>query len=415
MHKNIVKCINNFISPFQHGFMPKRSTVTNLACFSQFVSEVLDSQGQVDVIFTDFRKAFDRIDHYILLAKLEGFGCTPALIQLIKSYLIGRENRVRYANFVSNPFWPNSGVPQGSNLGPLLFLLFINDLPDSLNCYKLLFADDLKLFTNISSSDNCLILQNDLNSLTTWCDLNRLDLNIPKCNVLSFTRRHNILLYQYQINNEVLNRINKFKDLGVVFDQKFTFNDHILDIIAKSYNSYGFIYRNCKEFTNLRTLQLLYCSLIRTRLEYAALIWFPIYRCYIDQLEYVQRKFLKFLSFLTDGFYPPRGSDHQILLSRFNFASLETRRTCIIVAFLYNLVNHNLDCSWLLEKINYAVPRVSSRQNLTFSYFTGRSNVFLRSPIVLMCRHFNFICSSCDIHYNSKSFILNQIVKYVNS
>jgi hypothetical protein len=120
LYKRIYAGVKNYISPHQHGFVERRSTLTNLAYFSQYVSEAIDSKYQVDVLYTDFQKAFDQIDHFILLRKLELF----------------------------LSFTPTSGVPQGSNLGPLLFLLFINDMVNVITCEKLLFADDLKLFIN---------------------------------------------------------------------------------------------------------------------------------------------------------------------------------------------------------------------------------------------------------------------------
>lgn len=153
---NSVKCI---ISPEQHGFMHKRSTTTNLACFTQYVSQSIDKRGQVDVIYTDFQKAFDQIDHYVLIEKLSRIGFSSKLILLMRSYLFGRNQHVEYLNIKSRQFSPTSGVPQGSNLGPLLFLIFINDLTETISCEKLLFADDMKIFYTINSINDCISLQ----------------------------------------------------------------------------------------------------------------------------------------------------------------------------------------------------------------------------------------------------------------
>ena len=184
MYKGIYFPVKTLVSPEQHGFVEKRSTITNLAYFSQFVSEAIDRKSQVDVIYTDFQKAFDQIDHFILLNKLHHFGFTQSLLSLLESYLFNRVQFVKYRNFHSSNFSPTSGVPQGSNLGPLLFLLFINDIVDEIHCEKLLYADDMKLFFEIIPVGNCLALQSDLDQLLEWCKENRLTLNMSKCNII---------------------------------------------------------------------------------------------------------------------------------------------------------------------------------------------------------------------------------------
>ena len=180
IYKHIYFQIKSLLATEQHGFVDKRSTVTNLACFSQFVSEVIDKQGQVDVVYTDFQKAFDQIDYYILLNKLQSYGFTQSLLSLLESYLLNRVQFVRYCNFYSSSFSPTSGVPQGSNLGPLLFLIFINDIVDDISCGKLLFADDMKLYLEIRAPGDALTLQKNLDIISNWCAQNRLTLNVSK-------------------------------------------------------------------------------------------------------------------------------------------------------------------------------------------------------------------------------------------
>ena len=151
LYCDIYNSTKHMISPYQHGFQQKKSTITNLTSFSQYVCEILDNRGQCDVIYTDFTKACDQIDHLILVEKLNRLGFSNSLIKLFQSYLHEREHVVKYRNFISKSFFPSSGVPQGSNLGPLLFLLFINDLADVAGCKKLMFADDFQLYTEIES------------------------------------------------------------------------------------------------------------------------------------------------------------------------------------------------------------------------------------------------------------------------
>jgi hypothetical protein len=143
--------ITNFISPQQHGFLKKRSTVTNLACFSQYVSESINQGSQVDTIYTDFSKAFDRVDHRLIISKLDMFGISNKVLHLLQSYLFNRQQFVSYNGFSSFLYHSTSGIPQGSNLGPLLFICFINDLPSALTCGSLLYADDNKMYSTINN------------------------------------------------------------------------------------------------------------------------------------------------------------------------------------------------------------------------------------------------------------------------
>jgi hypothetical protein len=409
LYKRIYAGVKNYISPHQHGFVERRSTLTNLAYFSQYVSEAIDSKYQVDVLYTDFQKAFDQIDHFILLRKLEQFGFDNSLLALFQSYLLDRRHYVTYQNFVSKSFTPTSGVPQGSNLGPLLFLLFINDMVNVITCEKLLFADDLKLFIRIESDSDFNLLQNNLDAVVEWSSRNRLSLNTAKCFVSSYSRIRSVKEHTYIIDQHRLERVYKFKDLGVTFDTELNFNDHLNNIVSKALKTYGFIFRNCKDFSNPKTLLLLYTSLIRSQLEYCSLIWYPIYITNINELEKVQRKFLKLLSFQLDGVYPIRNYDNNMLLGRFKLKSLYTRRVNAVVSFLYKLVHHKIDCSFLLSKISFHVPRMNSRNYTTFYIPSYRTNVLLKSPIILMCNNFNRFATRCDIHFDSLKTILDAV------
>lgn len=411
LYHHIYSAVKSHISPHQHGFMEKRSTVSNLACFKQFVAEVIDDGGQVDVIYTDFQKAFDQIDHFALLQKLKSFGFSEALLSLFSSYLRDREQFVKYQNFISRVFVPSSGVPQGSNLGPLLFLIFINDIVNGVVSERLLFADDLKLFLRVVSVSDAALLQRDIEAIEGWCIANRLYLNVSKCKVMTFSKKRSVVVYPYIMSGSILQRCDSVKDLGVTFDPKLDFSHHRANIVSQSYKMYGMIYRNCGEFRNCDALKTLYFALIRSRLEYCSVIWYPYYKAHIHSIELVQRRYLKFLSFLEDGVYPIRGIDYTLLLTRFSFISLETRRTISVIKLLHNILNNNLDCSYLLSKINFFVPRSPSsvRRPITFYNQTSRTNILFHSPVSLMCYEFNKFSSKCDINFHSIKFIILQI------
>lgn len=411
LYKQIYSSVKYLISPYQHGFIEKRSTITNLTIFSQFVSEAINDKTQVDVIYTDFQKAFDQIDHYILLNKLHKLGFSNSLLCLLRSYIFDRCQFVRYRNFSSNKFYPTSGVPQGSNLGPLLFILFINDITNYITVEKLLFADDLKLYTKVKSDEDCLILQKNIDLLAIWCERNKLRLNVSKCVVNTYTNKLNAVTYSYKIGDKQLRRSDTVKDLGIIFDKKFTFIDHINYIVTKSYKMYGFIYRNCSNFSNIKALCCLYKSLVRSILEYGVLVWYPIFNNHIKQIESVQRKFLKFLCYLQDGVYPVQGFDHVVLLSRFQLKSLSSRRIVTSIKFLVKLTNNDIDCLELLSNLNFNVPQVSTRFHSTFYVNFNRTNVLRKSPISIMCELCNNYTNSFDIYCDS----LHSIVKALNN
>ena len=119
------------------------------------------------------------------------------------------------------------------------------------------------------------------------------------------------------------------------------------------------------------------------------------------------KKFLKYLAFKCDGHYPDRGIDYNILLQTFNFVSLEQRRAVFAIKFLFNLVQHNVDCSDLLSQLSFLVPRQTSRQDITFYIDTARTNVLIKSPIYVMCSYFNKISCNCDLYADSLNQVLN--------
>lgn len=171
--------------------MKVRLALTNLSIFSKFVLNNLANGIQVDAIYTDFAKAFDKVDHGILLAKLEALGFSSCLLTWLASYLKGRTFSVRVRYEYSDIFFDTSGVPKGLNLGPLLFLLFINDINIFRFCKFVLLADDLKLILSITNKSDHMQLQYDLNQLQLWIEKNELFLNITKCKTISFSSSSN--------------------------------------------------------------------------------------------------------------------------------------------------------------------------------------------------------------------------------
>nr|CAI5854974.1 unnamed protein product [Callosobruchus analis] len=413
IYNRLYPSLKSQISDHQHGFVSNRSTLTNLVILTQYISEALDDNCQVDVIYTDFSKAFDRIDHGVLLNKLGNFGLAENTVRFFRSYLSERKQFVAYNGFKSESYLTPSGVPQGSNLGPLLFLLFINDLCQNMNCKTLCFADDLKIYSSITDVQDCLNLQTQLSSIQIWCDRNKLDLNISKCKVVSYTRRKIYHVYNYNINGSALERCSTVKDLGVLYDEKLTFNSHISQKVSEALRSYGFLVRNCRQFYNIRPLKMLYFTYVHTKLEYASLIWSPYYKCHIGEIEKVQRKFMKFLFLRSEGIYPEQGISNLELCERFEIRTLEFRRKLSASVFLFKLLNGIIDCPDILQQININVPSFTSRNYLTFKPSRARTNILVKSPINVMCKCLNSISYHCDVFICSISEIVRMAYIYL--
>lgn len=200
--------VKQFINPSQHGFFTNRSVQTNLVEYVTFLNQHVRNGGQVDTVYTDFSKAFDVVDHSLLMQKLNHIGIGGKLLKWFTSYVSGRCQRVVISDTKSARMNPTSGIPQGSLLGPLLFLIFVNNLPELFDSKCLQLADDLKILRKIESIEDCHSLQEDINRLAVWCDANKMKLNISKCNVLTTTHKRNAIAFNYRISEVLLNRVS---------------------------------------------------------------------------------------------------------------------------------------------------------------------------------------------------------------
>ena len=229
---------NHLITDHQHGFLKGRSTVTNLLNSIRHWLSSLNSGKSSDIIYVDFAKAFDSVSHSKLLQKLRSYGIRGKLLNWISAWLSGRTQSVKIQNISSAAKPVLSGVLQGSVLGPLLFLIFINDLVDDLDpsANPTLFADDLKLFSDANviptSSDShsvfCPLLQNSLNKLHLWCLKWQLQISISKCAVLSISNSRSPKPRRYSINSHPIPEVTSYSDLGVIVDNQLTFSIHVL-------------------------------------------------------------------------------------------------------------------------------------------------------------------------------------------
>lgn len=214
------------------------------------------------------------------------------LVCWINSYLSGRFQYVKLSGHESRKFAVKSGVPQGSHLGPLLFILFMDDVTKIFKSMELLYADDLKLCGKVKSVADAIQLQMDLDSLSNWCKLNRLDRNIDKCMVMSYFRIRSPIHFQYSIDGIALSRVRMIQDLGVWMDEQLNFDRHIEFVTSKAYSMLGFIKRICKQFTSIEALKSVYFAHVRSYLEYASVVRHPYQLVHMNKIESIQKKFL---------------------------------------------------------------------------------------------------------------------------
>jgi len=267
---------NNLFSDKQYGFIKGRSTVLQLLKITDSWTNSLDDDAQVDIIYTDFEKAFDKVPHLRLLSKLRSYGLNETIVIWISAFLLSRCQRVRINGVLSDNKKVLSGIPQGSVLGPLLFVIYINDLPSvcdsSSNLF--LFADDAKLYKSITTNSDCNILKRVCQDLFNWSEKWLMKLNVAKCKVLSLCRNTSrIVKYDYGFDvpgqgHVMLEHDTIVKNLGVLIDSDLSYHEHIQDKINVANKMLGIIRRNFVDLDKFSFL-LLYKALVRSHLEFA--------------------------------------------------------------------------------------------------------------------------------------------------
>nr|CAD2178902.1 unnamed protein product [Meloidogyne enterolobii] len=281
----------NFFCREQFGFMKKRSTTLQLLEMMNEFYDAIQNNYNVDVIYIDFKKAFDSVPINILLYKLKRAGIDGKLMIFLENFLTNRSFRVKIDDKLSENKSTHSGVPHGSVLGPLLFLIFINDLPNyiSENVGIKMYADDVKLY-KIHKNDKSSDLSNSLIRLEKWGQINGLEISPEKCFSLYIGKTNN--MDDYYLYEKKIQKCTNIRDLGVIIDSKLTFTDHISRIVRNVYLKSHQLLRIMKT-RKLNTLILAYKSYVRSQLEYATEIWNPIQNKDITKIEKVQKFFTR--------------------------------------------------------------------------------------------------------------------------
>ena len=223
----------------------------------------------------------------------------------------------------------------------------------------------LNLLYKHRCTDDCILLQRDINSFYAWCDVWRMQLSLDKCYFMNFSlKRSRDIVFDYHINDVVLDHVTEIKDLGVYFKPNLNFSYHISKIVTKSYQMLGFMKRVTKDFTSDLCLNSLYNSLVRSRLEYCSQVWSPSCDTTIKKIESVQKRYLKYLCYKQRVMY--HNYDYRSLCTIFNFSTLECRRKTFDLTFLNKVMHNKVNSPYLVGELPLRVPRRVLRYNPTF-------------------------------------------------
>lgn len=251
----------------------------------------------------------------------------------------------------------------------------------------------MKIFRTVNNALNATLLQEDLSRLDSYCAKNKLDLNVSKCFIVSFSRKKTSHIADYLIRDQCLARMFSSRDLGVVFDSKIIFDQHIDSIVGKASRALGFVMRSSKPFKCMKTVKLLYCAYVRSHLEYASQIWNPRYNVYINRIERIQKKFTRYLGFKFKVPY----SDYEHRCERFHLLPLVLRRTVADAIFLVKVVRGDIDCPQLLQLVKLRVPEVMTRKKAVLNVPQCSTNYEQNSFFVRASTVVNRLCESDEV------------------
>ena len=310
---------NNILSNEQYGFRQGRSCMSQLINHYENLISILEENENADALYLDMSKAFDRVDHSILLRKMKSMGISGRIHLWLSAFLKDREQYVLVDGHKSKVEKVLSGVPQGTVLGPLMFILYINDITKYMkNCYIKIFADDSKIVKAINSLEDRELFSEDIQAVTEWAVKNKMELNRLKYQLLQYGNNESLKL-PYIIDDETeVSKSQIVKDLGVYMAEDMLFDEHIIKIKNKGKQVAGWILRLVQSRSE-ETVMLLYKTYVRPHLEYSCCLWSPNKIKNIADLEGIQRS-------ITAKIRDMEEHDYYQRLKKLDLMSLQRRR-----------------------------------------------------------------------------------------
>ena len=362
---------NNILSDVQHGFRKRRGCDTQLVLLVEELAHALDQRKQIDLVIMDFCKAFDKVPHNRLMLKLQQCGIEDPIHGWLKCFLTQRSQQVVLEGTKSEEATVASGVPQGTVLGPLLFLIYINDIHDNIDSQMRLFADDCLIHRVIKSDADCVKLQNDLSILCGWESEWQMEFNKSKCFVLHMSHKKQPIINIYNLEDTPLETSTKQRYLGVDLSADLDWSYHINSIASKANKTLGLLRRNLKHCTP-KIKSIAYKALVRPQLEYCSAIWDPYEKGDIATLEKVQRRAARFVS----GDYG-RESSVTNMINNIGWPSLLERRAATRLTLMFKIVHGYVDINTTLLQTGDRITRQSSP--LTYKHIHANKNCYRSS------------------------------------
>ena len=324
----------NILDHRQFGFRAGRNTFTALKTFTEEIYNSLDSKHSLLSIYIDFTKAFDTVRHDILLRKLQHYGVRGNINDWFRDYLSNRSQSTKLFDFISPPLTIRYGVPQGSVLGPILFLIYINDISLIFNNLKtILFADDSTLYIKDQNPSNMIHIANsELHILKKWCLGNRLIINLNKTFYMIFTNKPTNMLPPLIYNDNNIQRTDTHTLLGVTFDDKMTFKPHITNLMLKLSRVTSLLYK-VKDLVPKNVMKTLYDAHVLPHFYYCTPIWCTTYPTHLLPLFRIQKKIIRII---TDSYY----LEHtQPLFKEIRTLKLFDINKLEIAAYMFKMIN----------------------------------------------------------------------------
>ena len=391
----MLKC-KDLLDIRQHGFMPMKSCTTQLVPFVQDLAFTLNEHSRTDVIYFDFAKAFDSVSHDVILHKLKHeYKIDGCMLKFIESYLQNMLQRVVIGGSYSHNLPVKSGVPQGSILGPLLFVMFINDM---FKCVSpgtniALYADDTKIWRRIEFDIDHEHLQNDITALFKWSKDNKMVFHPNKCKTLVVTAQHenNILpfdRYPYHLDGSYLDYIQHEKDLGIHMTTKLSWGLHCNNLISKANAQLGLVRRTCHFTKNVSQKRVLYLTLVRSIFEHSSILWHPYTTTHMNKFDCLQKRAVKWilsehLSHYSDGEFLQKQAKLDILPMEHKFLYTD-------LVLFHKIVN---------KSVKISMPPYISVITLESSRVSRNNTTLAPTGSICDIDHSNVVESNDDLQY----------------
>lgn len=399
------------LSKNQHGFLPNRNITSNLLEFTSSTYAAFDNKSQMDVFYADISKAFDAVNQKLLIKKMAKYPIGNDVLRWFISYFGDRRQCVRVGASISEIFNVPSSVGQGSVLGPILFLIFFDDSDNEITESMVWnFADDKRIAQTIKNPTDSIKLQESINKFMLWCEENGLSVNAMKCKIMTFSLKKITVHTDYYIGNDLIDRADTIRDLGVMLDSKLSFSTHIEFITNKAYAMLAFIKRQCYKTFDVDIAKMLFFAFVRSNLEFANQVWCPDrpnHKKYCDAIESIQKRFIKFITPNNSAQNPDNEYELRPYITRCaenNIETLRRRRINSCIFFLHDVITGRINSVGLRNQISFVKISYFTRSPDFIKINTCRLDCANNSPFRTACRLYNLCALHVDVTLNRDTF-----------